>query len=121
MLPGKYVVSQLFVKPVVVPVEVDPDVDPVEVAPDVVPDELPVVVPVFTTPGLVVMPVDVPVLEPVVVPVLVAITALSHGHVSKTFRMHRCPSDLHQEYPWRHVRNPVSWGLLHDLSIATQR
>jgi hypothetical protein len=83
--------------PDVDPVEVDPDVDPVDVAPEDDPDVDPVVVPVFTTPGFVVIPVDVPVLEPVVVPVVVMMTSVpSHGHVSKTFRMHRCPSDLHQ-------------------------
>ena len=80
----------MFVEPVVEPVEVDPDVDPVDVAPDDEPD----VVPVEAVP-VVVAPDELPVVLPVVVPVRTS-CAPSQGHLSNPFRMHRCPSSLHE-------------------------
>ena len=77
----------------VVPVEVNPDVDPVVVAPDDVPDVDPVDVPVEVEPE--VLPVVEPDELPVVVPVRTS-CAPSHGHLSNPFRMHRCPSPLHE-------------------------
>ena len=43
------------------------------------------------------------------------------GHLSECSSRHRCPSVLHHANPKRHVINPESGGLPHDLSFGTQR